>query len=123
MPTRSPSSPLPPDDQVAGAAQFCIDIVRPDPGTVVVTPIGEADVCTVAPLRQALVEAAQSGHSQVLVDLDRLEFMDASTLGVLVEARQRLSAAGGVLMVRCQDQHRRKLLRLTGLNGLLDLVS
>ena len=123
MPTRPFSSPLPPDDRVPGTSPLCIDIVRPDPSTLVVTPIGEADVCTVAPLRHALNEVTETGGSRVLVDLDHLAFLDASTLGVLVEARERLSSVGGVLTVRCHDRRHRKLLRLTGLDGLLDLTS
>ena len=97
-----------------------IDIDRPDEDTVVVTPTGEADICTVADLRRAMHDAIGVGSPHVIIDLDRLVFMDASTLGVLVEARRRTLAAGGTLRVRCGTRHGRRLLTMTGLDGMLD---
>lgn len=101
------------------AGQLSIDICR-DADTLVVTPVGEADVCTVPELRQALDEVTGSGRSQVLVDLDRLAFMDASVLGVLVDARRHLSASGGTLKVRCLTPQRRWMLTVTGLDDMLE---
>jgi anti-sigma B factor antagonist len=120
MPTRFLSSPLPPDDPAVTAGALCVNISRPDHGAVVITPVGEADLCTVAPLRRALTEAVDAGRRQVVVDLDQLTFMDARNLGVLVEARQRVSAVGGSFHVRCRNRHRRKVLSLTGLDRVLD---
>lgn len=99
---------------------FRVDLGRPDKDTVVVTPAGEADICTVVDLRRALCDAIGVGSSQVIVDLDRLSFMDASTLGVLVEVRRLTSAAGGSLRVRCRTRQGRRLLTMTGLGAMLD---
>jgi anti-anti-sigma factor len=96
-----------------------IDVSGPDPDTLVVTLAGLADLSTLLDLHLALREAATSGPARLLVDLDKLTFMDATTLGALVDAHRRVSAAGGTLQVRCQTRHRR-LLTLTGLGGLLD---
>jgi anti-anti-sigma factor len=114
-----PSSP-----QVSG------DVVDPEPLSieiscsgrdfVVVTPVGEADCCTVPGLRQALEEVSGSGRSHVVVDLARLAFMDASCLGVLVEMRSRLAATGSTLQVRCRTELGRRMLSLTGLDDMLD---
>ena len=97
-----------------------IDIARPDEHTVVVTPAGEADICTVADLRRALCDAIGMDSPHVIVDLDRLSFMDASTLGVLVEAHRRASAMGRTLRVRCRTRQFRRLLTMTRLDGMLD---
>lgn len=112
-------SPDPAGDE-ARPAPLCIDVSCPDGDTLVVAPVGEADVCTVPVLRQVLSEATGAGRPRVIVDLDQLTFMDASTLGALVDARLRISAAGGVLQVRCRRRHHRRLLSLTGLDGMLD---
>jgi anti-anti-sigma factor len=120
MPTRSFSS-MPDDNGRPAPVPLRVDISSPGPCTVV-TPVGEADICTVAVLRQALAEATGPGRSHVVVDLDQLAFMDASTLDALVEARLRLSAAGGELQVRCRNPHRRKVVSLAGLNAMLDSV-
>lgn len=97
-----------------------IVVAHPDEVTVVISPTGEADIGTVATLRRALYAAIDGGTPHVVVDLDRLSFMDASTLGVLVEARRRSSGAGGTLRIGCHTPHHRRLLRVTGLEGLLD---
>lgn len=99
-------------------APLVIDVSYPDPDTVVVTPDGEVDLFTAPDLQQALRHASSSGRSRLLVDLDRLTFIDAATLGVLVEARLRISAVGGTLQVRSHTRHRR-LLFLTGLEAML----
>lgn len=104
----------------AHPAPLSIAISCPDEDTVVVTPAGEADYCTVSGLRQALSEATGEGRSRVIVDLDQLTIMDASCLGVLVEARLRMSAARGTLQVRCRSSQSRRLLSITGLDGMLD---
>jgi anti-sigma B factor antagonist len=97
-----------------------IEVSRLAPDSLVVTPVGEADIYTVPSLRQALDAVTGSGCSHVTVDLDRLTFMDASFLRVLVEARSRLYATGGTLQVRCLIPRGRRLLSLTGLDDLLD---
>jgi anti-anti-sigma factor len=97
-----------------------IEVSHPSPDVRVVTPVGDADLCTVPGLQQALDEVTGSGCSPVIVDLDRLTFMDASLLGVLVEVRTRLSATGGTLHVRCSTAHGRRILALTGLDYMLD---
>ena len=51
------------------------------------TPFGDADLCTVPDLRQALNEVTGAGCSHIIVDLDQLSFIDTSTLGVLVRHR------------------------------------
>ena len=84
------------------------------------TPFGDADLCTVPDLRQALNEVTGAGCSHIIVDLDQLSFIDTSTLGVLAQARGRFSATAGTLQVRCRSPHGRRLLSATGLDGMLE---
>ena len=114
-----PSSTEPCGDAARPAA-LRIDISCPDAATVVVTPVGEADLRTVRDLRQALHRVPGAGRSDVVVDLDQLAFMDATLLGVLVDARLRLSTTGSTLKVRCRNHHGRRVLSITELDGLLD---
>ena len=112
-------SPRPSGDEATRLPLF-IELSCPDADTLVVTPVGEADLCAVRPLRRALAEATGAGRTHVVVDLDQLTFMDASILGVLVGARLRFSATGGTLKVRCRTHQGRRVLSITGLDGLLD---
>jgi anti-sigma B factor antagonist len=109
-----------PSDDGPRTAPLSVDLSSPDADTVVVTPAGEADLYTVPSLRHALRQAIAMGRSQVLVDLDHLTFMDASTLGVLVDARRRMSEAGGSLQVRCHTRQGRRVLLIAGLQALLE---
>jgi anti-sigma B factor antagonist len=118
MLSQSPS-PGPPDDG-ASSSGLSVGVSSPDPDTLVLAPVGEADRFTIPVLRQALDDAAAQGPARVIVDLDQLTFLDASSLGVLVDARRQLSAAGGTLHVRCRTDQHLRLLSLTGLDGMLE---
>lgn len=117
-----PSQPFSsrPSGASTGSAPLRIDSFYPDEDTLVVTPAGEADIFNVPDLRRALIEATGTGRSHLIVDLDQLTFMDASTLGLLVAARLRISATGGTLQVKCRTRRNRRLLFMTGLEGMLD---
>jgi anti-anti-sigma factor len=112
-------SPYPSGDE-AGPGSLGINIAAPDEDTLVVTPSGEADFYTVPGLWEVLVEATSAGRTRLVVDLDHLTFMDASALGVLVDARLRLAESGGTLQVRCRSRLGQRVLALAGLDGLID---
>jgi anti-anti-sigma factor len=109
-----------PSDEGLGAGALSVRITRPDEDTLVVTPAGEADFHTVPNLWQVLIEATTVGRPRVIVDLDQLTFMDASALGVLVDARLRFAEAGGTLLVRCSSRLGTRLLTLVGLESLME---
>jgi anti-anti-sigma factor len=52
---------------------------------------GEFDLTSVPALAEALARAIATDDSDVFVDLARVQFMDASTVGVLVRARALLA--------------------------------
>jgi anti-anti-sigma factor len=100
--------------------QLPVHVGSPDADTLVVTLAGEADFSTASDLRQALNEAIDADRSHVIVDLNRLTFLDATILRVLGEARLRISASGGTLRVRGRTGHIRRMLSITGFDGMLD---
>lgn len=110
-----------PNDRDIGSGGLTVTVLRPHEDTLVVTPAGEADFHTVPNLWQVLIEATSVGRRRVVVDLDQLTFMDASALGVLVDARLRFAEAGGTLLVRCSSRLGTRLLTLVGLQSLLEV--
>jgi anti-anti-sigma factor len=112
-------SPVEPSDDQPRRATLRVDLVTPDPDTLLVIPVGEADLSTANRLRQALEEGIDARPSNVVVDLDHLDFMDATTLDVLAQARSRICAAGGQLRVRCHGDLAREMLALTGMDELI----
>ncbi|MEU5216664.1 STAS domain-containing protein [Streptomyces sp. NPDC020807] len=67
------------------------------PGTVVLALHGELDHDTVAPLRAALSE--RGGPVRVVVDCSGLRFCDSTGLNVLLGARLRMMAEGGLVVL------------------------
>jgi anti-anti-sigma factor len=65
---------------------------------------------------------AGHGHTRVVLDLGPTAKLDFDALVALVLARTRLKNEGGELLLRCPSTDVRKLLELTGLTDLLDVV-
>jgi anti-sigma B factor antagonist len=69
-------------------------------GDVVVWVRGEHDASTVAALSETLAGATAIDHADVIVDLGGMTFMDAATVGAIVQARVSLRARSRHLSVR-----------------------
>jgi anti-sigma B factor antagonist len=90
-------------------------------GYVVVEVGGEIDVYTAPKLRDSLNETTGSGHSHIVVDFSRVDFIDSTGLGVLVGVNRRLKAGNGVLRIVCPNDKLMKIFRISGLESVLDL--
>lgn len=84
----------------------------------VVTVEGELDLFTAPRLQEALLNAIETGHTGVLVDLTGSTFVDSTTLGLLMGSFERLTESGGTLAVACHDPNLRRIFQIT----LLDQV-
>jgi anti-sigma B factor antagonist len=84
---------------------------------------GEVDVYTAPKLRERLVELSDSGARHVIVDLERVDFLDSTGLGVLVGALKRLKGAGGSLVLVCAREPLLKIFRITALDQVFTIVS
>jgi anti-anti-sigma factor len=83
---------------------------------------GEHDISTSERLSSTLEDATRvDGGADVVVDLSDVSFMDASTIGALVVARNRLLALSRSLTVRAPSSAARRLLDLCGLDRLIDV--
>ena len=96
--------------------------VRRERGYVIVAVAGEIDISTVTGLRERLFELAAGGQS-LIVDLDRITFIDSAGLGALVGAARRTAAHGGSLRAVCAEPRTRKLLWLTGVDRRVPLAA
>lgn len=95
----------------------------PDVGGEVRTTIvwvrGEHDLATRVHLSVMIAQAARLGDGDIAIDLSGVTFMDASTVGAIVGARNRLGAHRS-LSVRDPSPRARWLLDLCGLMDLID---
>ncbi len=96
-----------------------VDDTRPPHTVLAVT--GEVDVYTAPRLREKLVELSSQGHKQVVVDLERVEFLDSTGLGVLVGGLKRLRSNDGDLALVCTQPRILKVFEITGLTKVFSI--
>jgi anti-sigma B factor antagonist len=100
-----------------------VDITVRDEGGVVIAAItGEIDISTVARLRERLYELADNGGT-LIVDLNRVEFIDSTGLGALVGTARRIAEHGGSLYAVCAQPQPRRLLWVTGVDKRIPLAA
>lgn len=90
---------------------------------VVVEVAGELDLYTAPSFRETVLEAADGvDPPRVIVDFQRLGFIDSSGLGAIVACLKHLRERGGELTLVAPDgSGLRRLLDLTGLDRVLTL--
>ena len=76
---------------------------------------GVIDIAAATELRDILVNTIDEGTVHLTIDIDDVEFPDASGLGVLVGASRRIRAAGGSLSLICSNDRLLQIFRITGL--------
>ncbi len=82
---------------------------------------GEVDVYTAPRLRERLVELATQGRRQIVVDLEGVEFLDSTGLGVLVGGLKRLRSNDGDLGLVCTQSRILKVFEITGLTKVFEI--
>jgi anti-sigma B factor antagonist len=88
--------------------------------TVVVVG-GEIDVYTAPKLREQLVELETAGQHDLVIDLEQVEFLDSTGLGVLVGGLKRVRAHDGSLRLVCTQERILKVFRITGLTKVFPI--
>ena len=84
-------------------------------GTTVVAVGGEIDVYTAPRLRDKFTELVAAGSYDIIVDMQNVEFLDSTGLGVLVGALKKVRQHDGSLELVCTQERLLKIFRITGL--------
>ena len=92
-------------------------------GRAVVAVSGEVDVHTAPELRAELSRLWKEGERDVAVNLEAVDFIDSTGLGVLLGAHRHAEESGGRFEVRTTSERTLKLLRISGLIGKLTVVA
>lgn len=82
----------------------------------IVTVGGEIDHHTVPGLRDLLLALSRQGRHHLVIDLEAVDFLDSSGLGVLVGALKRSRAGDGSYHVVCTRERLLAMFRITGLD-------
>ncbi|MGH9059710.1 MAG: STAS domain-containing protein [Acidimicrobiales bacterium] len=90
-------------------------------GYAVLAVQGEVDVYTAPRLRERLVELVTEGTRRIVVDLEGVDFLDSTGLGVLVGGLKRLRSHGGDLTLVCTQPRILKVFEITGLTKVFSI--
>ena len=82
---------------------------------------GEIDVYTAPKLREQLVELVNDGSFHLVVDMEGVDFLDSTGLGVLVGGLKRVRAHDGSLDLVCTQERILKIFRITGLTKVFGI--
>jgi len=84
-------------------------------GTTIVAVGGEIDVYTAPKLRDKITELVADGTYTIVIDMESVEFLDSTGLGVLVGGLKKVRAHDGSLELICTQDRLLKIFRITGL--------
>jgi anti-sigma B factor antagonist len=87
--------------------------IRVCDGHVVVALCGELDY-VYASDAEATITALMARGQRLIVDMSALDFMDCSSLSVLLRVQRMARQAGGDVILAAPQRHVRRLLALTG---------
>jgi anti-sigma B factor antagonist len=108
------------------SAEFDVAVITDpddgDGGDVTVAITGEVDVYTAPQLRERLYGVIADGAHRVVLDLEAMTFIDSTGLGVIVGTLKRLRQSGGDLVLRAPGRSTRKVLDITGLSKIIEIL-
>src|SRR6202011_833096 len=88
---------------------------HPPDRQVVIDLRGEVDVYSAARLRDELNRLFQAGRNDIVLDVQGLDFVDSTGLGVIIAAAKRAGDAGGHVTLRAPTRAVQRVLDLTQL--------
>ncbi len=95
--------------------------VKDEGGVPVVVLEGEIDLSTSPVFKETVYRVIESGKKDVVIDLNGLEFMDSTGLGVLVAALKKTSMEGGSIRLICNKRNILKVFTITGLDKVFSI--
>lgn len=82
---------------------------------------GAVDVPHAMQLRDALGRVTSTSDDRILIDLEKVDLLDSSGLGVLVAAQRRASKVGARFALAAPRERVARVLRMTGTANILDV--
>ncbi|MBN2169051.1 MAG: STAS domain-containing protein [Actinobacteria bacterium] len=82
---------------------------------------GEVDIYTAPSLRETIVDTVEKGRYKIVVDLDEVNFLDSTGLGVLVGGLKRVKQHEGELGIICNQEKVLRIFKITGLTKIFKM--
>jgi anti-sigma B factor antagonist len=84
-------------------------------GATIIAVGGEIDVYTAPKLRDKITELVGNGEYNLVIDMEKVDFLDSTGLGVLVGGLKKVRAHDGSMRLICNQERLLKIFRITGL--------
>jgi anti-sigma B factor antagonist len=101
--------------------ELTLNVHSDTPGFTVIEVGGEIDVYTAPKLREKLISLVEAGSYQLIVDMEGVEFLDSTGLGVLVGGLKRVRAQDGWIDLVCTQSRILRIFKITGLNKVFSI--
>ena len=88
---------------------------RHEDGHTIIEVGGEIDVYTAPRLRDKITELVSDGNYNLVIDMEKVDFLDSTGLGVLVGGLKKVRAHDGSMRLVCNQERLLKIFRITGL--------
>lgn len=99
---------------------FAVEAERSERSTVLKLS-GELDVATAPALESAVCSAFAADPTSMVIDLSRLSFLDSTGIRVLVTAARQAETDGCPIVVMAPTAQVMRVLRLTGVDRLIQI--
>lgn len=83
--------------------------------------IGELDVSSAEVFKKSLNDLVDENSQNIKIDLDKLEYIDSTGLGVMVGVLKRLKVNGKGIYLSNPISNVRKILEITGLDKIFNV--
>ena len=98
-----------------------LNVYSDSPEFTVVAVGGEIDVYSAPKLREKLISLVESGSYHLIIDMEAVEFLDSTGLGVLVGGLKRVRAHDGWIDLVCTQGRILRIFRITGLSRVFNI--
>lgn len=82
---------------------------------------GEFDLHTGRQFERRVLEALGRGASELVIDLSGVDFIDSTTIGIMMRTRKRLAPLRGRVLVICSDRNILRLFEITALDRMFEI--
>ena len=92
-----------------------VDVRESKGDTYVVDLNGEIDVYTSPKVKDAISDLIDKGHYNLVINLEKVRYIDSTGLGVLIGGLKRVREHGGTVNLVCTNPQIKKIFDITGL--------
>lgn len=96
---------------------------REEDGKIIIQIVGEVDLYNAPKVRDAINQFMDRNKLDIIVDLDEVDYIDSSGIGVLISSATDIKDLGGKLTIKCNSPNVKRVFELTRLVDFFDIIS